>query len=132
MTFHVMQTQFHSKYVISYHSFSSHPPFSSHPFSLPLSSPHPPPSSPLLLLSPLQEELVDYYYYWKKTNAGVTSRNTRRQRKMTHIRLSRTLLKPREVTPEREFSEYTHLHSLLFPSLLSPPLSPPPSPISLL
>ncbi len=52
-----------------------------------------------------QGDLVEYYYYWKKTNAGLTSRNTRRQRKMAHIRMVKTLLKPPETTPEREYSE---------------------------
>ena len=53
-----------------------------------------------------QIELVEYYYFWKKTHAGLSSRNTRRQRKQTHIRLCRMMMKQREPTPEREFSEF--------------------------
>lgn len=48
-------------------------------------------------------ELIEYYYYWKKTNAGISSRNTRKQRKQTHIRMSRSIIKPPEASPEREF-----------------------------
>jgi len=73
-----------------------------HPYPVSPSSP-PLPSPPP---SPSQPELVEYYYYWKKTSAGLTSRNTRRQRKMAHIRLGRALLKPPEPTPEREFSKW--------------------------
>ena len=53
----------------------------------------------------LQNELAEYYYHWKKTNPGLSSRNTRRQRKNAHIQLSKMMMKPREVTPEREYSE---------------------------
>ena len=63
------------------------------------------PSLPPLFL-PHQRELAEYYYHWKKTTPGLTSRNTRRQRKQTHIRLSRMMMKSREITPEREYSEY--------------------------
>ena len=37
----------------------------------------------------------------------MSSRNTRKQRKQTHIRMSRSILKQLEVSPEREFSELT-------------------------
>jgi arginine-glutamic acid dipeptide repeat-containing protein len=53
------------------------------------------------------KELAEYYYYWKKTTPGLSSRNTRRQRKQTHIRLCRMMMKPREVTPEREYMDWS-------------------------
>ena len=70
--------------------------------NIPLPPPSPPPPPPLP--SPPQSELTEHYYLWKKSPAGLTSRNTRRQRKQTHIRLSRSLMKPNEASPEREFS----------------------------
>jgi arginine-glutamic acid dipeptide repeat-containing protein len=52
-------------------------------------------------------ELAEYYYHWKKTTPGLSSRNTRRQRKQTHIRLCRTMMKTREITPEREYMDWS-------------------------
>ena len=94
-------------------SHSAHTSHSTSPLPSPLSLslsplPLPSPLSPLPLPLSLpsltsQKELTEYYYYWKKTNAGLTSRNTRRQRKQSHIRMSKAIFKPQEVTPEREF-----------------------------
>ncbi|XP_019848994.1 PREDICTED: arginine-glutamic acid dipeptide repeats protein-like [Amphimedon queenslandica] len=47
-------------------------------------------------------ELIEYYYYWKKTTAGLSSRNTRKQRKQFHIRMSRAMMKPEDKSPEPE------------------------------
>ena len=88
---------------------------------------------------PTQCELISYYYLWKKTNVGLSSRTTRRQRKQTHIRLGRANQKTvLESPPKREFSKCKiiatirghyvlvfHTPPLLTSSLLS---SPPPSP----
>eukprot|EP00731_Ephydatia_muelleri_P015494 Em0008g1214a len=52
-------------------------------------------------------ELISYYYLWKKTNAGLSSRTTRRQRKQTHIRLGRAHQKTLpDSPPKREFMDW--------------------------
>ena len=87
---------------------------------------------------PTQCELISYYYLWKKTNVGLSSRTTRRQRKQTHIRLGRANQKTvLESPPKREFSKCKIIatirghYVLVFhtPPLLTSSLSsPPPSP----